>query len=79
MFVAVVVFGILIFWIIYKIIVKHDFFSYHEHAQSMVNHLVFCIALVVVTIPEGLKLAQTVAISSSLKKQFDRNSLIRSL
>lgn len=33
----------------------------------------------VVTIPEGLKLSETVAISSSLRKLFDRNSLIRSI
>ena len=39
----------------------------------------FCIALIVVTIPEGVKLAETLAISSSLNKLFDRNSLIRSL
>ena len=52
---------------------------YHEYAQEIVNHLVFCIALVVVTIPEGLKLSETVAISSSLRKLFDRNSLIRSI
>jgi magnesium-transporting ATPase (P-type) len=32
-----------------------------------------------VTIPEGVKLAETLAISSSLNKLFDRNSLIRSL
>ena len=43
------------------------------------NHLVYCIALVVVTIPEGLKLAETIAVSSSLSKLFKRNSLIRSL
>lgn len=45
----------------------------------MANHLIFCIALVVVTIPEGLKLSETVAISSSLHKLFNRNSLIRSI
>ena len=43
------------------------------------SHLVFCITLIVVTIPEGVKLAETVAISSSLNKLFDMNSLIRSL
>lgn len=73
------VFSILLFWIVYSIIVQHNFFMYHEHAQEMVNHLVFCIALVVVTIPEGLKLAETIAISSSLHKLFNRNSLIRSI
>ena len=52
---------------------------YHEYAQEIVNHLIFCIALVVVTIPEGLKLSETVAISSSLHKLFNRNSLIRSI
>jgi len=34
--------------------------------------------LIVVTIPEGVKLAETLAISSSLNKLFDQNSLIRS-
>lgn len=38
-----------------------------KHSQDIANHLVYCIALVVVTIPEGLKLAETIAVSSSLK------------
>lgn len=43
------------------------------------NHLIFCIALVVVTIPEGLKLAETIAVSQSLEKLFNMNCLVRSL
>ena len=43
------------------------------------SHIVFCIALIVVTIPEGVKLAETLAISSNLNKLFNRNSLIRNL
>jgi len=35
--------------------------------------------LIVVTIPEGVKLAETLAISSNLNKLFNRNSLIRNL
>jgi len=34
---------------------------------------------VVVTIPEGVKLAETIAVSQSLNKLYKRNSLIRSL
>jgi Ca2+-transporting ATPase len=41
--------------------------------------LVFCIALVVVTIPEGLKFVETITLSSSLGKLFKKNSLVRSL
>jgi len=52
---------------------------YTEYKQEIVNHLVFCIALVVVTIPEGLKLSENIAISNSLHKLFNRNSLIRSI
>ena len=73
------VFGILFFHIIYSIVIQRSFYMYHEYAQEIVNHLIFCIALVVVTIPEGLKLSETVAISSSLHKLFNQNSLIRSI
>ena len=50
-----------------------------KHSQDIANHLVYCIALVVVTIPEGLKLAETIAVSSSLKvivwkEQFNQES-----
>ena len=45
----------------------------------MYNILVYCITLVVVTIPEGVKLAETIAVSQSLHKLYRRNSLIRSL
>jgi len=76
---SILIFLILGFWILYSIIVQKDYYTYREHAHSLVSHLVFCIALIVVTIPEGVKLAETLAISSSLNKLFDRNSLIRSL
>jgi len=67
------------FWILYETIVQRDYYAYKEHAHAIVSHLVFCIALIVVTIPEGVKLAETVAISSNLKNLFDKNSLIRNL
>ena len=45
----------------------------------MVNILVYCITLVVVTIPEGVKLAETISVSQSLNKLHKRNTLVRSL
>jgi hypothetical protein len=63
---SALVFGFLLFWILYSVIVQKDFYAYKEHAHAIVSHLVFCIALIVVTIPEGVKLAETVAISASL-------------
>jgi Ca2+-transporting ATPase len=77
--VSLSVFAILIFWIIYSIVIQNDFYAYKAHSKDVVNHLVFCIALVVVTIPEGLKLCETIAVSSSLGKLFEMNSLVRSL
>jgi magnesium-transporting ATPase (P-type) len=62
-FVSVSVFCILIFWIAYSIIVMNDYYAYRAHSADVINHLVFCIALIVVTIPEGLKFVETLAVS----------------
>lgn len=69
-YVSIAVFLILLFWILYSIVVDRDFYAYHEHIHEFVNHIVYCIALVVVTIPEGLKLTETIAVSSSLSKLY---------
>jgi magnesium-transporting ATPase (P-type) len=73
-YVSIAVFLILLFWILYSIVVNRDFYAYHEHIHEFVNHIVYCIALVVVTIPEGLKLTETIAVSSSLGKLYNHKS-----
>ena len=73
-YVSISVFLILLFWILYSIVVDKDFYAYHEHIHEFVNHIVYCIALVVVTIPEGLKLTETIAVSSSLSKLYSHKS-----
>ena len=73
-YVSIAVFLILLFWILYSIVVNRDFYAYHEHIHEFVNHIVYCIALVVVTIPEGLKLTETIAVSSSLAKLYNHKS-----
>jgi len=78
-YVAISVFFILIYLIFYTAYVYKDPYAYKAHLKDGVNHLVFCIALVVVTIPEGLKFVETITLSSSLGKLFKKNSLVRSL
>ena len=54
------------FWLLYSAILENDIYSYEVHLSEMINYIVYCIALVVVTTPGGLKMAEMIALSEAI-------------
>jgi magnesium-transporting ATPase (P-type) len=48
--------------------VKKDLSEYKQYLTSLTIHVIYCLALIVVAVPEGLKLIETVSISYSLRQ-----------
>jgi magnesium-transporting ATPase (P-type) len=67
------IFLTLLFWLLYSVILENDLYSFNVHMSEVINYIVFCIALLVVTTPSGLKIAETIALSSAIR-QFTKNN-----
>jgi P-type Ca2+ transporter type 2C len=70
---------ILICQVCWVVIVNKNIEEYKYYMTSVTLHVIYCLALIVVAVPEGLKLIETVAISYSVRKLNKKECLVKSI
>ena len=59
---------ILIGQVVWIFLVKQNLNDYKQYLTSLTLSIIYCFALIVVAVPDGLKLIETVAISFSVRR-----------